>query len=65
MQFCGFKLYIYQIFKPKFSFEKCSSEDSPGEDTFLAPFTDSQTRNYDEECSNYRRSISTLKVQEM
>ena len=27
--------------------------DSQGQETFLAPFADKQTRNYDTECSNH------------
>ena len=35
--------------------------DSQGQETFLAPSLDKQTRNYDTECSNYHTSPSTLK----
>ena len=36
------------------------SGDSQGQETFLAPSTDKQTRNYDTECSNHHPSVSTL-----
>ena len=32
--------------------------DSQGLETFLAPFTDMQTRNYDTDCSNHHPSQS-------
>ena len=35
--------------------------DSQGEETFLAPSADKQTRNYDTECSNHHPSLSTLR----
>ena len=37
------------------------SRDNQGQETFLAPSTDKQTRNYDIECSNHHPSLSTLK----
>ena len=37
------------------------SVDSQGQETFLAPPTDNQTRNYDPDCSNHHPSISTLR----
>ena len=37
------------------------SGDSQGQETFLAPSADNQTRNYDIECSNHHPSLSTLK----
>ena len=37
------------------------SEDSQGQETFLAPSADKQTRNYDTECSNHHPSLSTLR----
>ena len=37
------------------------SGDSQGQETFLAPSTDKQTRNYDTECSNHYLSLSTLR----
>ena len=37
------------------------SGDSQGQETFLAPSTDKQTRNYDIECSNHHPSLSTLR----
>ena len=37
------------------------SGDSQGQETFLAPSTDKQTRNYDTECSNHHPSLSTLR----
>ena len=36
------------------------SEDSQGEETFLAPSADKQTRNHDIECSNHHPSLSVL-----
>ena len=33
---------------------------SQGQETFLAPSADNQTRNYDTECSNHHLSISAL-----
>ena len=37
------------------------SGDSQGQETFLAPSTDKQTRNYDIDCSNHHPSLSTLR----
>ena len=37
------------------------SGDSQGQETFLAPSADKQTRNHDIECSNHHRSPSTLR----
>ena len=37
------------------------SRDNQGQETFLAPSTDKQTRNYDIECSNHHLSLSTLR----
>ena len=37
------------------------SEDSQGQETFLAPSADKQTRNHDTECSNHHPSPSTLR----
>ena len=37
------------------------SRDSQGQETFLAPSADNQTRNYDAECSNHHSSLSTLR----
>ena len=37
------------------------SGDSQGQETFLAPSADKQARNYDIECSNHHRSLSTLR----
>ena len=37
------------------------SGDSKGQETFLAPSADKQTRNYDIECSNHHPSLSTLR----
>ena len=34
---------------------------SQGQETFLAPSADKQTRNYDTECSNHHPSLSTLR----
>ena len=34
------------------------SGDSQGQETFLAPSADKQTRNYDIECSNHHPSLS-------
>ena len=31
-----------------------------GQETFLAPSADKQTRNYDKECSNHHPSLSSL-----
>ena len=36
------------------------SGDSQGQETFLAPSADKQTRSYDMECSNHHLSLSTL-----
>ena len=36
--------------------------DSQGQETFLAPSADKQTRNYDTECSNHHPSLSTRKL---
>ena len=33
------------------------SRDSQGQETFLAPSSDKQTRNYDTECSNHHPSL--------
>ena len=37
------------------------SGDSQGQETFLAPSADKQTRNYDIECPNHHPSLSTLR----
>ena len=37
------------------------SRGSQGQETFLAPTGDKQTRNYDTECSNHSPSLSTLR----
>ena len=37
------------------------SGDRQGQETFLAPSADKQTRNYDTECSNHHPSLSTLR----
>ena len=37
------------------------SGDSQGQETFLAPSADKQTRNYDTECSNQHPFSSTLR----
>ena len=37
------------------------NEDSQGQETFLAPSADMQTRNYNIECSNYHPSLSTIR----
>ena len=37
------------------------SGDSQGQETFLPPSADKQTRNYDTECSNHHPSLSTLR----
>ena len=34
---------------------------SQGQETFLAPPADKQTRNYDTECSNQHHSLATLR----
>ena len=36
------------------------SADSKGQETFLAPSADKQTRNYDTECSNHHLPLSIL-----
>ena len=36
------------------------SEDSQGQETFLAPSADKKTRNHDIECSNHHKSLSIL-----
>ena len=36
------------------------SEDSQGQETFLAPSADKQTRNHNTECSNHHPTLSTL-----
>ena len=41
------------------------SGDSQGQETFLAPSVDKQTRNYDTECSNHHPSLSTLRSKEL
>ena len=33
---------------------------SQGQETFLAPSADKQTRKYDTDCSNHHHSLSTL-----
>ena len=38
------------------------SGDSQGQETFLAPSADNQSRNYDTECSNHHPSQSTPKT---
>ena len=35
------------------------SRDSQDQETFLAPFADNQTRNYDKECPKHHPSLST------
>ena len=37
------------------------SGDSQGQETFLAPSANKQTRNYDTECSNHHPSLSTIR----
>ena len=37
------------------------SGDSQGQETFLAPSPDKQTRNYDTECSNHHLPLSILR----
>ena len=37
------------------------SGNSQGQEMFLAPSADKQTRNYDTECSNHHPSLSTLR----
>ena len=37
------------------------SGDSHGQETFLAPSANKQTRNHDTECSNHHSSLSTLR----
>ena len=37
------------------------SGDSQGQETFLTPSADKQTRNYDTECSNHHPSLSTIR----
>ena len=37
------------------------SGDTQGQETFLAPSADKQTRNYDTECSNHYLHLSILK----
>ena len=37
------------------------SGDSQGQETFLVPSADKQTRNYDIECSNHHPFLSTLR----
>ena len=37
------------------------SRDSKGQEMFLAPFADKQTRNYDTECSNHHPFLSILR----
>ena len=41
------------------------SGDSQGQETFLAPSADKQTRNYDTECSNHYLSLSTVRPKEV
>ena len=41
------------------------SGDSHGQETFLAPSADKQTRHYDTECSNHHLSLSTLESKEL
>ena len=41
------------------------SGDSQGQETFLPPSPDKQTRNYDIECSNHNPFISTLRSKEL
>ena len=36
---------------------------SQGQETFLAPSADKQTRNYDTECSNHQLCMSMFNVQ--
>ena len=35
--------------------------DTQGQETFLAPSADKQTRNYDTKCSNHHPFLSTLR----
>ena len=37
------------------------SGDNRGQETFLAPSADNQTRNCDTDCSNHHPSLSTLR----
>ena len=37
------------------------SGDSQGQETFLAPSADNQTRNHNTECSNHHHFLSTLR----
>ena len=37
------------------------SRDTQGQETFLAPSADKQTRNYDTECSNHYLHLSILR----
>ena len=41
------------------------SGDSEGQETFLTPSADNQTRNYDTECSNLHPSLSALRSKEL
>ena len=41
------------------------SGDSEGQETFLRPSADNQTRNYDTECSNLHPSLSALRSKEL
>ena len=41
------------------------SGDSQGQETFLAPFADNQTRNYNTECLNNHPSLWTLRLKEL
>ena len=55
-------IYIYK-FTSKYHSQTTPSLErrSQGQETFLAPSADKQTRNYDTECSNHHPSLSTLR----
>ena len=63
INFKKFDIYIY-IYIPVNTIARLPhspSGNSKGQETFLAPPADKQTRNYDTECSNHHPSLSTLR----
>ena len=66
-------IYIYIYTHTHILISKCQivklppprSGDSQGQETFLVPSVDNQTHNFDTECSNHHRPLSTLRSKEL
>ena len=62
-----YRLYIYNIYNTNLSVNVIVRlphpvrGDSQGQETFLTPSADKETRNYDTEYSNHHPSLSTLR----